>query len=94
MRFLEKLSKSFNPESVPGNTEAKLLSVFGIGCKEFNEIDAYTGVTGEWPVWVTPEEASRTETAIPPSPSVEELLKDPNVAAVVEAAGYLAVAKD
>jgi hypothetical protein len=94
MRFFEKLSNSLNPELVPGNVEAEMLSRLGVDYKEFSKVDAYRGFTGEWPEWVTSEEAARRKAAQPPLPSVEELLEDSDVAAVIEAAGYLAVAKN
>lgn len=71
------------PKLVPGNATAAYLDLLGM---PFQPGDPVIGLDDEYPEWITPEEAARRVAALPPPPPVEELMRDPNVAAVVEAA--------
>lgn len=68
------------PEMVPDNMTAVLMDVL-----DMPPADAYCP---EAPRWITREEHERrAEEERANMPSVEELLEDPDIAAVVEAAG-------
>ncbi len=71
---------------VPANFAAAVIDALGM--TDAPPADAYLG---EVPKWIPRDE-------LPPPPSVEELRKDPDVAAVLEAAGkgacLLALARD